>query len=183
VGRPQRRLFHEAIQGTSDAKTVLALCFSRAQEKYHLWRVFTHGADGVCIEFEQAGLLAAFRGVVGIKARGVNYKRIKDLSQLRPKPADLPFLKREPNSDEREFRIVYVDRDEEYEAKDFPIKLSCIRKITMSPWMPKSLLEAVRSTIQSIEACNMLRVSQTTLLENEQWKHAAQGSKRAEGAV
>ena len=51
----------------SDATTVLALCFSEAAEKYHLWRAFTHGTDGVCVEFERNSLLASFDGVEGIE--------------------------------------------------------------------------------------------------------------------
>jgi len=77
---------------------------------------------------------------------------------------------------EREFRIVYIDHDKECEAKDFAIDLSCIRKITMNPWMPKPLLKSVRATIQSVKGCRELRVSHTTLLENEKWKRAARAS-------
>ncbi len=111
------------------------------------------------------------------KKRGVTYKAINDISELRPKLPDLPFLKRAPYSDEPEFRIVYVDHSEECEAKDFPIDLSCIRRITMNPWIAKPLLKSVRATIQSIKGCRELRVSRTTLLENERWKRAARGSK------
>jgi hypothetical protein len=161
----------------SAATTVLALCFSKATEKYHFWRVFTHGTDGVCIEFERETLLASFDRVEGVELRSVNYKMIKSLSKLRPKVRDLPFLKRAPYSDEREFRIVYVDHDEECESKDFAINLSCIRRVTINPWMPKPLLESVRATIRSIKGCRELRVSHTTLLENEQWKRAALSSK------
>jgi len=161
----------------SDAMSVLALCFSEAAERYHLWRAFTLGTDGVCIEFERNGLLASFDGNDDIEKRRVTYKLISDISNPRPKLHDLPFLKRAPYSDEREFRIVYVDHCEECEAKDFPIDLACIRKITMNPWMPNPLLKSVRATIQSIRDCRSLRVSHTTLLENERWKLAAQASK------
>ena len=37
------------------AKTVLALCFAETAETYHHWRVFSHGADGVCLEFNKIG--------------------------------------------------------------------------------------------------------------------------------
>ena len=64
----------------SEAISVLALCFSEAPEKYHLWRAFTHGTDGVCIEFERNGLLASFDGIDGIEKRRVTYKLISDIS-------------------------------------------------------------------------------------------------------
>src|SRR6185437_17104819 len=40
-------------------KTVLALCFSMAQETYHHWSVFADGSAGVCIQFKRYGLLNA----------------------------------------------------------------------------------------------------------------------------
>lgn len=165
--------YMRAYRRQSGAKSVLALCFSRVPERYHLWRVFTDGSDGVCIDLERDRLRAAFAGVKGIRAQAVTYKLIKRLPDLKPNTRDLPFIKREPYRDEREFRIIYVDKQEECEAKDFPIDLGCIRKITMNPWMPKPLLESVRATIQSIKGCRHLRVSHTTLLENEQWKRVA----------
>jgi hypothetical protein len=44
------------------------------------------------------------------------------------------------------------------------------------PMDAEALLESVRATIQSIKGCRQLKVSHTTLLENEQWKRAARGS-------
>src|ERR1700754_2480162 len=40
-------------------KTLLALCFANCDETYHHWRVFSHGTDGVCLEFDRGKLLAA----------------------------------------------------------------------------------------------------------------------------
>jgi hypothetical protein len=54
---------------------------------------------------------------------------------------------------------VYVDYDRECEAKAFDIDVSCIRTVTINPWMPRPLLESVRETIQSIEECRRLRVA------------------------
>jgi hypothetical protein len=145
-----------------NARSVLALCFSMAKERYHFWRAFTLGTDGVRIDFQRDSLLASFNGVENVEQRRVTYKQIKDLSKLKPKIPDLPFLKRAPFTDENEFRLVYVDYDQECEAKAFDIDLSCIRTVTMNPWMPRPLLESVRETIQSIEGCRRLRVSHTT---------------------
>src|SRR5882762_5821833 len=51
-------------------KTLLALCFSESDETYHHWRVFTRGADGVCIHFKRDELLEALplgRGLIAGK--------------------------------------------------------------------------------------------------------------------
>jgi len=154
-------------------KTVLALCFSEARETYHHWKVFTHGSEGVCIEFKRDDLLAAFETIPDFRKQPVIYKPIKELEESPPPVTQLPFLKRLPYEDEREFRLVYIDRDDEIETKGFDIDLSCIHRITLNPWMPKALADAVKATIRSIEGCESIRVYQTTLLENERWKQSA----------
>jgi hypothetical protein len=57
-------------------KTLLALCFANCEETYHHWRVFSHGADGVRIEFDKNLLLRALSGDERIIARDVTYKKI-----------------------------------------------------------------------------------------------------------
>jgi hypothetical protein len=154
-------------------KSVLALCFTMADDTYHHWRVFTHGSDGARITFRRKELLAAFAKIRGVRKRRVKYKRVKELRAFHPAIDELPFLKRHPYKDEKEFRIVYVDRKKEIEAKGFDIDLACIARVTLSPWMPKNLKDAVKLTIHSIPGCEKMMVYQSTLLENEQWKRSA----------
>ena len=77
--------------------------------------------------------------------------------------------------DEQEYRLVYTDEKAECEAMAFSIDLDSIQRITLNPWMPKPLVEAVKKTIHSIDGCDGIDVIQTTLLENEQWKRTAAG--------
>jgi hypothetical protein len=144
-------------------KCVLALCFAEASETYHHWRVFTHGSDGVCIVFKRDKLLAAFNTTTNILKRTVVYKQIKELEKVHPPVDDLPFLKRHPYKDEREFRLVYVDGGKEMGAKDFGIDLTCIDRIKLSPWMPDALIEPVKLTIHRIDGCESIKVYRTTL--------------------
>jgi hypothetical protein len=131
------------------------------------------GSDGVCIAFKRDELLAVFDTTKSIHKRRVKYKLISELKSFHPPVAQLPFLKRQPYKDEKEFRLVYLDRSEEIEAKGFDIDLACIRRITLNPWMPKPLADAVKLTIRSIDGCKSIEVYQTTLLENERWKRLA----------
>jgi hypothetical protein len=160
-------------------KTVLALCFSSTTETYHHWRVFTPGSDGVCITFGRDALLAALKRNPNIRAKSVRYKRIRELGDFRPSVGELPFLKRRPYKDEREFRIVYTDKEKEDEAKGFDIDLACIERVTLSPWMARPLAQAVKSTIKGVPGCAKLKVYRTSLLENEKWKRSATRSKDA----
>jgi hypothetical protein len=154
-------------------KTILALCFAEADETYHHWRVFTYGADGVCIVFKRDGLLQAFEGKGGVHKKKVDYKKISELKNFHPPIMQLPFLKRHPYRDEKEYRIVFESKSEEVEVKSFKINLDCIERITLSPWLPAALGDAVKSIIRSADGCTSMRVYQSTLLENEKWKKGA----------
>jgi hypothetical protein len=154
------------------AETVLALCFAETAETYHHWRVFSHGADGVCIEFDKARLLASFDGQPCVQQGKVTYLKIATLQKRRKIDAGaLPFLKRKPYQPEREYRVIYVDRAASMEAKDFDIELSWIRRITLSPWMSDALKESVKKTLRGInDDCRRLSISRSTLVGNDVWK-------------
>lgn len=84
------------------SETVLAICFAATTETYHHWRVFSHGADGVCISFDRKPLLAAFKKQAGITMGKMNYERVEAVagwSEL--KIGQLPFLKRKPYEPEK----------------------------------------------------------------------------------
>src|SRR5450759_5659051 len=61
-------------------KSVLALCFTMADDTYHHWRVFTHGSDGARITFRRKEFLAAFAKIKGVRKRPVKYKRVRAVS-------------------------------------------------------------------------------------------------------
>ena len=151
-------------------KTLLALCFSESDETYHHWRVFTHGADGVCIHFKREDLL---KSLPGLGTGKITYRKITDLPRFKPRLEQLPFLKRQPFGDECEFRLIYEDPVQEMETKAFSIPLRVIARVTLNPWLPPPLSSAVKSAIKSTPGCSALKVYQTTLLENETWKKAA----------
>jgi hypothetical protein len=67
---------------------------------------------------------------------------------------------------------VYESKTEELAAKEVFIPLNCIRKVTLSPWMPKSVAETVKTVIAGIDGCENLRVERSSLLETAAWKNA-----------
>jgi hypothetical protein len=171
------RHFMNEYRHRKKLETVLALCFTSGDETYHHWRVFTDGSDGVCITFDRDKLVESLKKYRRIKCRSVSYKKVPEIRKLNPKVSDLPFLKRYPYSDEREFRLVYTDVRNELDAKSFAIPLSCIKRVTLNPWLPEPLVEVVKRTICSVDAsCEKIKVYQTSLLENKEWKRAADRS-------
>lgn len=159
-----------------DLQTLLALCFSESDETYHHWRVFTHGADGVCIHFRRDDLLAALPIGDGLACGKIRYRKIADLPRLKPKLDELPFLKRQPYGDECEFRLIYEDKNSAAETKGFALPLRTIARVTLNPWLSRPLAAAVKRAIKATPGCSALKVYQTTLLENETWKKAALGA-------
>lgn len=152
---------------------MLALCFSEQTERYHHWRVFSPGSDGVCIRFDKDRLLSAFEHVEAVRHGPVSYKTIKALRESPPDPKTLPFLKRRPYKDEREYRIIYVDKKESTDSKAFAIKLAWIERITLGPWMPRTLQNSVRDTLRSIPGCENVDIYPSNLIESKMWKAAA----------
>ncbi len=151
-------------------KSVLALCFTEAGETYHHWKVFCGTSDGVCLQFEKDKLLECFDGITGIKKDNVTYKKIKEARSTRLTREKLPFLKRHPFKDEKEYRLIFESDLEELASKDVPISLSSISKIIFNPWIPKSVCNSVKMVIKEIDGCKKIRLSRTTLVDNEEWK-------------
>lgn len=163
------------------AKSVLALCLSEAGETFHHWKVFTQGSDGVCIQFHREVLLDSLSSIENLLYGPVDYVEINKAKP--PTLERLPFLKRFPYRDEKEYRLVYIDREHEIDFKRFPIPLTAIEKITLSPWLPENLRRVVSETICSVAGC-AVQVSNTTLLDNERWKNLGRRcSAASEGEV
>jgi Protein of unknown function (DUF2971) len=155
-------------------KTLLALCFANCDETYHHWRVFSHGTDGVRIEFDRKKLLKAFADHESITARDVHYKTLKQLDDnSRFQIDDLPFLKRQAFKDESEFRVIYENAKAVETIKSFEIDVGAIRRITLSPWIVKSLSTSVIDSLRQIDGCKGLKVYRSTLVDSERWQSLA----------
>ena len=164
------REFMTLYQGRRRLKSLLALCFSRADETYHHWRVFAPGAGGVCIAFDHNELVRTFKARRGVRMGPVEYLKIGELRGKRINVSKLPFLKRYAYAHESEFRLLYESKTVEAKTLDVPIPLSCIRRITLSPWIPGSLVERVKETLKSIPGCEGAKIYRSTLIGNEEWK-------------
>ena len=157
-------------QKRKNAKSVLALCFAASSETYQHWRTFSHGPDGVCIEFSKECLLEAFNGDDCIKHRSVKYIRIRDPDRQEITVEDLPYCKRWPYRGEEEYRAVYLSTQESKEYHNVSINLDWIKRITLSPWLATPLVKPVKKVLKSIEGCSKLKISHSSMRENQEWK-------------
>ena len=152
-------------------KTVLALCFTERRETYHHWRIFSGSKAGVSIAFYK-NKLVSWAQHQGLRYDSVEYYNIDELLAKKLNIDKLPFIKRKAFEDEKEFRLLYEDNKAVHTVMEFEIELEIIRRIRISPWLPKSIVESVRDTIKSIDGCEDLEVYRTTLLDNVPWKKA-----------
>lgn len=157
-------------------KSVLALCFTPTDETYHHWRVFADGSSGACIRFNKPKLMTAIKKQPGTRAKIVEYLTLSDIRNRNLKVQDLPFLKRSPYGDEREFRVIYESPTTKVNSLDIEIPLSCIDRITLSPWIPFALTAHLKQTIKEFEGCKSLRILRSTLISNEKWKTLGEGA-------
>jgi hypothetical protein len=155
-------------------KTVLAICLADREETYHHWQVFSRGADGVCIEFDRDKLLAAFDRADGVNHRHVEYELVSNANSMNDVDLEiLPFTKRWPYGDEREYRAVFISADMDLKVFPVTIELASITRITLSPWLAPGLVDTVRETLKSLPECDGLKVYRSTLIDNKEWQKLA----------
>ena len=163
-------------QEKSELKTVLALCFAQASETYHHWRIFAHGPGGVCICFKRSELLRALKGQSNLRMGEVEYLKLDEIRQRRLSTEELPFLKRYPFQDESEFRVIYESKTANRSTLDIDIPLSCIDRVTLSPWLAKTLGQRVVNLLRTIDDCHKLKIHRSTLISNEEWKNLGEST-------
>ena len=150
--------------------TLLAVCCSQEAETYHHWRVFSNGPSGICISFKRQALVHALETKEAIRSGEVQYLKIKDLKSSHAEITEMPFLKRAPYNAEHEFRFVYESKRTRLHFKSYPIPLSCIDRIYLSPWMPEGVADSVKESLKEIGDVRAIPITRSTLIRNDQWQ-------------
>jgi hypothetical protein len=169
-------------QSKEGLKSVLALCFTKATERYHFWRVFTNGSSGVRVRFRRRNLLEAVAEYAGkalatdenttLRMESVKYLHLNAIGTV--PVSKFPFVKRYAFQDEKEFRMVYESKIQ-VPKFEIPIPLSsCIDKIVLNPWLHPDLFSHVKALLHSIKNCRSMRIEQSKLIDNEKWKSAGE---------
>ncbi len=111
----------------------------------------------------------------GVRARKVNYVLLNELDSKSCKPKDLPFMKRAPFRPEAEFRVIFEERGKERAYLDLDIPLSCIDRVYLSPWMPKTVATSVQKMLKTIPGAESIEISRSTLIQNDNWAKFGHG--------
>lgn len=166
------RLMMETYRDCRKLETLLALCLTSRGETYHHWKVFTERTTGVCIHFRRSGFKAVMQAT-NVKVAKMTYLKLGQLDIGTFPVEDLPFLKRFAFEDEGEVRAVYENKAREKELKRVAIDLRIIEKVTLNPWMPKSVADSVRITIEALRNGAEFSVTQSSLIDARGWREFA----------
>ena len=162
--------FIEQYKEKCALKSVLALCFTRAAETYHHWRVFSSGSSGVCVWFKEDILRRNASEVPRVRIKPVEYLTIEKIRKEKVTVSKLPFLKRQPFKPEREVRMLWESDKEQRSSLSVPFESAAISRITLSPWIHPSLADPVRSLLKSLPECRNYKIYRSTLVGNTEWK-------------
>jgi hypothetical protein len=168
---------------SKNLKSVLALCFTMASERYHFWRVYGVGLSGVRIRFKRKELLDAVRKTQGLRMESVEYPKLDKIDKTTLPISKFPFVKRYAFKDEIEFRMVYESEKERITKLDIPISLSCIDKIVLNPWLHPDLFYHVREALCSIKDCRSLTIVHSKLIDNKRWQAAGDKAIKTGGGL
>lgn len=167
------------VQAYRDGKglgSVLALCLTEAQQTYHHWKVFTHGASGACICFNKVALQKWINDTDLLEGREVVYRTVPQIQKQPPRLDDLPFLKRKAYEHEGEFRLLYGTKKKSVVIQSFDIPLDIIDFILLNPWLPPATASAIEDVIRRIDGCERLEVKRATITKNDAWQQAAKAA-------
>lgn len=157
-------------------KSVLALCLSSAGETYHYWKVFAGHPSGVCVWLRQGTILKALRKFPGVTVGAMDYRPMTSARKKALSIDEFPFVKRHAYIDEKEVRVLWQSPTEIRSSLEVPIPPGCIGRITLSPWLPKSLVTATRELLRGIDGFSHLEVVRSTIIASEEWKNIARNA-------
>ncbi len=156
-------------------KSLYALCFTMEPETSHHWKAFSHGTDGVCIKIHAEPFISQLNSIKEIVHGEVEYKLIDDVETGLFTVDQLPFLKRYPFRDEAEYRVLFRKKAaSKYKTHAIRFDTSLIYEVTLSNSLPKELKKPLIDLLKSIDGCEGMKISRSTLNENSRWKRACE---------
>jgi hypothetical protein len=156
--------------------STLALCLTAADESYHYWKIFAGHPAGVCIRFRQGMLLTALKEIPGLGVGLMDYRAMTAARQKQLNVSEFPFVKRSAYVDEKEVRIFWESRKKILTSLKIPIPAGCISRITLSPWLPMSLVSTTKNILREIPGCDHVEVVRSTIIASEEWKNIARNA-------
>jgi len=141
-------------------KTVLSLCLTKADNEYHLWKIYGKEKEGVRIKFDKNKLETELKKDSQFKLKKVIYIKLKTLKKLKIKYLEnktsldiqeLPIYKRVVYRGEQEWRIIH-ESNEDKDRTELKIDSSIITEIKLNPWLKdEKEANSIKEIINKIE--------------------------------
>ena len=73
--------------------------------------------------------------------------------------------------------MLYTSKRDKLSSLDIAVPLSCIEKITLSPWMHPSFSSFVKDTLRAMSGCKGLDIVRCALIGNAEWMNLGEDVK------
>jgi hypothetical protein len=157
-------------------KTLQALCFTKDTETIYGWKAFADSSSGCYLKIDSDNINRKISNNDGFRQGEVKYIKMWDLKKETISINDIPFLKRWPYRDEKEYRYIF-ESDEEKGKVAIPIGLDDIISITFSEKMPEHTFSAIKGMIKF--RYKISKIDRTTVYRNERWIEFIKGKSDA----
>ncbi len=142
----------------------------------HPWKAFADSSSGCYLKIDSDNINRKISNNDGFRQGEVKYIKMWDLKKETISINDIPFLKRWPYRDEKEYRYIF-ESDEEKGKVAIPIGLDDIISITFSEKMPEHTFSAIKDMIKF--RYKISRIYRTTIYKNEIWIEFIKGKNDA----
>lgn len=158
----------------SRRKTVVALCMTEAEETFHHW--FSFGkSGGACLVLDKRALVGLIEALnypsdpdAGFRIAPVTYEEIDGTKTRREVTVpELPFMKQDAYKDEREWRLIYYNREDIKESVEIPIEPYFVRRVIIDPWLPSPLFKTVHDVLRSFVGYENLEIVHSNIINNQ----------------
>jgi hypothetical protein len=167
------RRFMQLYKEKKGYSSLYAMCGSCCTETYNHWRIYTPASEGACLELHRKPLESILETSNSADFGEVDYLSLDRVRRLGPNDLErLPFSKRAGYGAEEEYRVIAWSDEPQAPAMGIDICLSMVKRVELNPWMPRSLAASMRDTLRAIAGCEHLKTSQSSLVDNEEWREA-----------
>lgn len=155
-------------------KDVKVACLMQEDETIYHWQSFANGSclqEVCCIEFDSDKLLSVYKPEKGYISDFVNYASIEEV--VFDSPLKLLFTKRLPYRYEKEFRIIHIGNEEDFQQIDMDSFRQAITKITMSGSLSQEEYHQRKEYLMNSFSLSNNQINQSTIENNPFWINKA----------
>jgi len=151
---------------------IYALCFTQEEESHFYWDSVGGGSVECRITFDGQMLIEKLNNS-GVRWGLINYFKIPELKKViqdkKLQLNDVPFVKRWPYRQEKEFRIIWEGKKQKDSIKIITVDHDAVKSIAINDRISDEKFNAIKEEIKSIKNFKPDRLSRVTVHQNSLW--------------